>query len=78
MNGNLVGVLVLWGLALAMGIAFAINPLWMWIFTESWKAGSEEGPTKEYLRFARTFGIILAVIGAAMLAFTLTGIFSGQ
>ena len=77
MDWNTVLTLTLWALVLAAGVAFAIKPLWMWVFTESWKPGSEDGPTKEYLRFARTFGIILAVIGAAMLALTLTAILSG-
>lgn len=77
MDWNTVLTLTLWALVLAAGVAFAIKPLWMWVFTESWKPGSEDGPTKEYLRFARTFGIILAVIGAAMLALTLTALLSG-
>ncbi len=77
MDWNTVLTLTLWALVLAAGVAFAIKPLWMWVFTESWKPGSEDGPTKEYLRFARTFGIILAVIGAAMLALTLTAVLSG-
>ena len=77
MNGNTILVLTLWALVLAAGVAFAIKPLGMWVFTESWKPGSEDGPTKEYLRFARTFGIILAVIGGAMLALTLTAVLAG-
>ena len=78
MNGDSIFVLVVWALVLAAGVLFSIKPLWMWIFTESWKPGSEDGPTKQYMRFARAFGIILAVIGGAMLAFSLAGIFSGQ
>lgn len=78
MDGNSVFVLTVWALVLALGIMFAIKPLWMWIFTESWKPGSEEGPTKPYLRFARTFGLILALTGGAMLVFSLVQILSGQ
>lgn len=77
MDGNTVLVLTVWTLVLALGVAFAIKPLWMWIFTESWKPGSEDGPSKHYMRYARTFGIILAVIGGAMLALTLTAVLSG-
>ncbi len=71
MNLNTVFVAILWAFVTLLGVSFSIKPLWMWFFTESWKPGSEDGPTKEYLRFARTFGLILAVIGLGMLAFTL-------
>ena len=62
--------LILWIVVAALGITFAVKPLWMWIFTESWKNDSTE-PQEGYLRYARTFGIILAAVGVGMLVLTL-------
>ncbi len=63
--------LIVGGLVAVLGVVFAIKPLWMWVFTESWKEGSEAGPEEGYLRYARTFGIILAVIGGGLVVLTL-------
>lgn len=71
MNSDRILTYVVCGLLMALGILFAVKPLVMWRFTESWKPGSEDGPQPGYLRFARTFGIILAVVGAGLLVFSL-------
>lgn len=73
MTGNTIFVLAVGILLAALGVLFVVKPLLMWRFTESWKPGNEDGPQPGYLRFARVFGCILALVGVAIVAVTLAG-----
>lgn len=74
MTGNTIFVLAVGILLAALGVLFVVKPLLMWRFTESWKPGNEDGPQPGYLRFARVFGCVLALVGVVILVVTLMGL----
>lgn len=77
MNGDSVFILVVSAVLIALGVLFVVKPLLMWKFTESWKPGNEDGPQPGYLRFARVFGCVLALIGIGVLIVTVMSMNGG-